>query len=283
MVVEIETYDDGEIIEWKWSTDNKLLPRPYFTSCYFIDGLLIDTGAPASAEELCNYIENQLESKVEKCFITHNHEDHSGGAHLLKSRFQIPIFSGITTISLIKNGYTYPDYRKLTWGDALPKTEAEIAVSPVITSNRKYKFEIFPMPGHCADLNALIDKKHQLAFVSDGVLPKYKMIFGGTSSIKENIKGIYISIKNLYEFTEGMDNLQIFIAGHGVHKGREFLLEKLNEIKEMYEKVSKLTKKGHNIEEILDIMFGGEDFVGKFTQGELSIYNLIQSLQSWTI
>ena len=38
-----------------------------------------------------------------------------------------------------------------------------------------------------------------------------------------------------------------------------------------------------NIEEILDIMFGGEDFVGKFTQGELSIYNLIQSLKSWTI
>ena len=283
MVVEIETYDDGEIIEWKWSTDNPLLPRPYFTSCYFIDGLLIDSGAPASAEELCDFIENLLKSKVEKCFITHNHEDHSGGAHLLKSKLQIPIFSGRKTISMIKNGYTYPDYRKLTWGPELPGTEAEISVNPLFTVNKKYEFEIFPMPGHCPDLNALIDKKHQLAFVADAVLPKYKMIFGGTSAIKEDIKQTYVSIKNLYELTEGMDNLRIFIAGHGVYQGRSFLLEKLNEIKEMHENVHRLINKGRNAEEILNEMFGGEDFVGNFTRGELSIFNLIQSLMNWTI
>jgi glyoxylase-like metal-dependent hydrolase (beta-lactamase superfamily II) len=283
LVVEIKTYYDGEIIEWKWSTDNSLLPRPYFTSCYFIGGLLIDTGAPASAEELCNYIENQLESKVEKCFITHNHEDHSGGAHLLQSKLQIPIYAGKKTISIIKNGYTYPDYRKLAWGDELLPTEAEIAVNSIITNNKKYKFEIFPMPGHCADLNALIDGNNQLAFVADAVLPKYKMIFGGTSSIQEEIKQIYSSIKNLYDFTEGMDNLRIFIAGHGEYKGREFLFDKLNEIKEMHEMVHVLLNKGYIIEEIINKMFGGEDLIGNMTQGELSIFNLIQSLMNWTI
>lgn len=283
MVVEIETYDDGEIIEWKWSTDNSLLPRPYFASCYFIGGLLIDTGAPASAEELCDFIENQLESKVEKCFITHNHEDHSGGAHLLKSKLQIPIYSGRKTISIIKNGFTYPEYRRFVWGDALPKTEAEIAVNPLFSSNKRYEFEIFPMPGHCSDLNALIEKKHQIAFVADAVLPKYKMIFGKNSTIKEDIKQIYNSIKNLYEFTEGMDKLRIFISGHGVYKGRGFLLEKLNEIKEMHEIVHVLMNKGYIIAEIVNKMFGGEDSVGIFTNGNLSIFNLIQSLMNWAI
>ena len=78
-----------------------------------------------------------------------------------------------------------------------------------------------------------------------------------------------------------MDNLQIFISGKGLFLGNEFLLEKMEEIKDLHKRTHYFKNQGYNNLEILAKIFGGEGFTGDITQGELSRMNLINSLLKW--
>ena len=290
MVVQITYYCNNEILEWQWASDNDLMPYPYFTSCYLVDGLLIDSGAPGGANDLKLFVESLKPSQMfDKCFITHAHEDHAGGAHMIQTEFGIPIFASKEAVNLLKKGNTYPEYRQLAWGPKLLPVNAKEINEPIITKSKKYKFELFPMIGHASELIALIEKDQQWAFVADAVQPKYKMIFGRNSDIQEDISLIYKSLSDLYEFTVNMDNLLIFSAGNGVLQGREFIKKKMEEIDNLYNEVhqeyKKLQKEGfkeNNLaKKIVKNIFRRESIIGKLTKGDLSRENLILSILKW--
>ncbi len=92
MVVQKVYHCNSEILEWKWSSDSKLMPQPFWTSVFLIDGLLIDAGAPGGVDDLRKFIKTlDSENVIEKCVITHNHEDHCGGGRMLREEFNIPV------------------------------------------------------------------------------------------------------------------------------------------------------------------------------------------------
>lgn len=292
MVVQIDYNCNDEIIEWKWSSDSKLMTTPFFTSCYLVDGLLIDSGAPGGVDDLREFV-NSLnpDNTIEKCFITHAHEDHAGGANLLSSEFGIPIFSSKKAIDLLKSGRTYPDYRQMAWGQKLLPVNAIPIENHITTKSRKYTFDLFPMTGHAPELVALIERERQWAFVADAVQPKYKMIFGAHSDIQEDISLIYKSLGELYDFTEGLNDLLLFSAGNGILHGRNTLLERRSEIKNLHLKVhnmlrdiptNKLSEK-QIVRKLLKQIFGKESFIGEMTRGALSRKNLIRSLLKWAV
>ena len=292
MVVRTTYHCNDQILEWEWASDNPIIPYPYFTSCYLVDGLLIDSGAPGGENDLREFVKSLNHSQmIDKCFITHTHEDHAGGAHILNTEFNIPIYTSEKAKEFLETGNTYPEYRQMAWGPKLLPVNAEIIDKPIITKSKKYKFEIFLMPGHAPELVALIEKKHQWAFVADAVQPKYKMLFGGNSDIQEDISLIYQSLQELYEFTEGMDELLIFSAGNGVLKSRDFLIERINEIQEKHKKVHEsyknFLKAGVSekliIKKVLKDIFKKESLIGQLTQGDLSKRNFIVSLLNWQI
>lgn len=292
MVVRITYHCNNEILEWQWASDNELMPYPYFTSCYLVDGLLIDSGAPGGENDLRAFLKFLPPDKmIDKCFITHAHEDHAGGAHILNTEFNIPIYTSKKVKELLKKDKIYPEYRQLAWGPKLLPVNVEIIDKPIITKSKKYKFELFPMIGHAPELIALIERDQQWAFVADAVQPKYKMLFGGNSDIQEDISLIYQSLQNLYESTEGMDKLLIFSAGNGVFKSREFLIERMDEIqekhKEVHESYNNFLKNGLSeiqvIKKILKKIFKRESIFGRLTQGDISRKNLIISLLNWQL
>ena len=292
MVVKITYHCDNQILEWQWASNNPLMPTPYFTSCYLVDGLLIDSGAPGGENDLRNFVRSlNVEETIDKCFITHTHEDHAGGAHILNIEFKIPVYTSAAAKKILKVGNTYPDYRQLAWGSKLLPVEARVEENSIVTKSKKYRFDLFPMIGHAPDLVALIEKKQQWAFVADAVQPKYKMIFGGDSDIQEDIALIYQSLQELYLYTEGMDNLLIFSAGNGVFQGREFLSKKMDEINDLRLKVHKYYKEliedrypeKQIVKKILSKMFGKENVIGQLTRGALSRRNLILSLLEWPL
>ncbi|MFW9822798.1 MAG: MBL fold metallo-hydrolase [Candidatus Thorarchaeota archaeon] len=288
--MKIDYHCKNEIIEWQWSSNSKLMQRPFFTSCYLIDGLLIDSGAPGGVDEFREFVKSlEPDNKIEKCFITHCHEDHAGGAHLLSREFGIPIYSSKKAIDLLKVGLTYPDYRQMAWGARLLPVDAIPIEECIITKSNKYRFELIPMNGHAPELVILIERKQQWAFVADALQPKYKMIFGGHSDIQEDISLIHQSLLGLYDYTEGMDNLLIFSAGNGVFNGREYIIEKTIEIETLHSKVHEISKQfvdsGLSEKQIarklLKRVFGKESLVGQMTRGALSRKNLIISLLRW--
>jgi glyoxylase-like metal-dependent hydrolase (beta-lactamase superfamily II) len=291
LVVQLNNYEDGKILEWKWASDNELIPSPFFTSCYFIDGILIDSGAPASENDLMTFIKSLFEQqRIIKCIITHSHEDHSGGAHLLNSEFNIPIYAHKKAISILKKESHYPQYRQLAWGEKRKRVFAKEVPKRLKTSNHKFTFDIFPMPGHAPELIALVEKSQQWAFVSDAIQPRYKMLFGHDSDIQENISEIVKSMKNLLEYTKHFSDLKVFISGHGIY-GREIIKQKIEEIQALHVRVHdlyiKFSKEQYNqpkiLKKILKEIFGRETAIGKLTNGDLSIMNLIKSLHKWPL
>ncbi|MEJ2296039.1 MAG: MBL fold metallo-hydrolase [Candidatus Lokiarchaeota archaeon] len=292
MVVQINYYCKGEIIEWKWSSDSKLLPAPFWTSCFLIDGLLIDSGAPGGEDDLRKFLLSLDEEKmVKKCVITHSHEDHCGGAAMLRSEFKIPIYSSEKTIPLLKKQKNYPDYRRITWGFPYRPFEAKPIAHSISTCSNKYTFEIIEIPGHAVEEIALLERRKEWAIIADGIMPKYTMIFGKSTDIPEDIHQIYNSLKKLENITKTMDNLIILTAGRGVFKNRVIIKEKIQEIEKLHKMAFKYKKeaedKSYNDKRILRYitrkMFNKESFIGQLTRGGLSNQNLIISLLEWPL
>lgn len=292
MVVQKIYHCNNKVLEWKWSSDNKLMPQPFWTSVFLIDGLLIDAGAPGGVDDLRDFV-NSLDSDntIEKCVITHNHEDHCGGGRMLQEEFKIPVFASKLAIPLIMKEKIYPDYRQMTWGENYQPFQAEQLRNQIASKSGKYIFDIIETPGHAPEQVSLIERKQQWAFIADAVMPKYQMIFGKDTDIPENIFLIYQSIKKLYEFTEEMDNLFLFTSGNGVFKGRMFLKEKMEEINSLHLKAHKFQDEAKQkglqgnrlLRYIVKKMFIRENFVGTLTRGGLSNKNLIISLIEWPI
>ncbi len=283
-----EIRQHGPVTEWRWSTENKLLPKPFWTSCYVIDGVLIDCGAPGSVGELKEFLLSlPPEQKIAFCVLTHAHEDHAGGAKMLSDELGIPVYINPNGLKYVHNGYTYPDYRQLTWGTELlaaPKVQP-LPAAPFRTKSGTYNFELFPMPGHAPCLVALVERSQQWAFVADAVQPKYQMIFGGpTSSIQEYIVNIYGALVRFAKFTRDMTHLKLFIAGHDVvENGVKFVEARITEIRELHQQAHLLRGQGLNERKLLQKLFGGESFIGGFTRGTLSRRNLVQSLLEWPL
>lgn len=292
MVVNIHKHGNGQIIEWQWAMDSELIPSPFFTSVYLIDHLLIDTGAPASDKELLDFLRSLPEDqRVEKCLITHIHEDHAGGANLLQEELNIPIYASENAVEYFKHGNEYPQYRKMTWGKKLLPFDAIPVGKSLESPSGKFHFEMFSMPGHSPDLISPLEKSEEWVFTTDAVQKRYKMIFGNESDIQEDISQIYNSIKNLYLYTESMDSLKIFVSGDQQPYERKLLKNKMNEIEDLHRKVHQLyndfDKNELNekkiLKKILKKLFGRESVVGKLTSGDLSNINLIKSFLDWPI
>ena len=296
MGTEIIPYDNGEILEWRWWAESKLISFQLFASCFLIDGLLVDANAPGSENDLRKWVTTLGgRNHINSCFLTHFHEDHAGGAPMLKKEFDIPIYASTLTVPYLKKGYKYRFYRKTYWGRKGQKSVVvEPVKGPIITKSGKYSFELFPMPGHSPDLTALIDKKNQIAFVGDAIMHKYGYTFGGSSpDLYEDISQIYKSQKSLYKITEGMDKLQIFVAHVGM-VNRNFIAEKLKEIEDLHTKAHEIQKElidsGYKkqskiVKEIVKrIWRKGELLQFKIlSMGEISRANLVATLLKWPI
>jgi glyoxylase-like metal-dependent hydrolase (beta-lactamase superfamily II) len=292
MVNESVFHADGQILEWKWSTNSPLMERPFWTSAYLIDQLLIDCGAPASAEEMGQFIDGLAPSERPiRCFITHAHEDHAGTGKLLTENYHIPVFAPPESIERLREGWDYIDVRKLAWGESgMMGFDAMPYPGDLVETPNGYKFDIVALPGHAPDLHAFIEKGQQWAFVGDLMMPRYEMLFGGTSDIKEDIKMIAESLGKLYQFTDGLDELQIFVSGRGVFDGRDVIQTRIAEINALHERVHALDAElGTGLDEsrklrrMVKLLFGGESFFAGLSQGELSRENLLRSLLDWAI
>jgi len=292
MVVQIVYHCNNEILEWKWSSDNKLMPQPFWTSVFLIDGLLIDAGAPGGVDDLRKFVKSlDSENMIEKCVITHNHEDHCGGGRMLQEEFSIPIFASKLAVPLLMKEKNYPDYRQMTWGVNYQPFQAKTLNDSISSKSGNYGFDVLEMPGHAPELITLIERKKQWSFITDAVMPKYQLIFGKDTDIPEDISLIFQSIKTLHNFTIGMDNLILFTSGKGVFKGRSFLKEKMDEIKLLHLKAHRFQNEAKQkglrdkqlLRYVLKKMFKRENFVGILTRGGLSHKNLIESLLKWPL
>ncbi|MHA1563348.1 MAG: MBL fold metallo-hydrolase, partial [Promethearchaeota archaeon] len=212
-----------DVLEWQWKSEHWLATIPKWTSSYILDGLLIDTGAPAGSEDIYEWASQLSENdRINQVYLTHFHEDHAGGAKILQERMNLPILCSPSTQKQFESIKSYRWYRQIYWGrKLLPPLSTQPISDHISSKSGKYNFD-------------LLEREHQLLFVGDAIMKRYEMLFGGgCKDIQENIKEIYLYKKILYELTEGMDDLQIFVAHAKVYP-RSFLKEKIDEIEKLH-------------------------------------------------
>lgn len=286
---ETESYENGEIVRWAWARDIDLVPQPFWTSVYLIDGLLIDTGPPAGSNEFERFIESNLD-EVEKVVITHWHEDHCGGANYLTEELDLPVFIHGNGIDKVRNGFSLPYYRETVWGGPVePAPEVRrIDFDSINTRSGRYSFEVMHMPGHSSDLVALIEPEKEWIFEADTVSPERQMSFGETRDgpeeemepVVEDIEGIYSSLRKLQQRASDMDNPTVFTSSYGEFGG-DIVDRNVDELEELHENVHEYREEGLEVREIVEKLFGGEHLVGELTNHAFSRKNLVESLLEW--
>lgn len=144
--------------------------RPFWwTTAYWVDGLLIDTGPRFAANALCHALSKL---PVDKIILTHTHENQIGGLAALRRQFPAAtLYAPRRAIARLKAPQTrrLPLYRRLLWGEPQPwsgpVTLVEEAADRVETAG--YCFHVIETPGHTSDHIALFEPTQRWLFSGD--------------------------------------------------------------------------------------------------------------------
>ncbi|MCX7982926.1 MAG: MBL fold metallo-hydrolase [Syntrophales bacterium] len=259
-----EKFED--VIHLRMSREHNGQPL-YWTSAFFVDGILIDTGPSYTAQELKDFL---ITHPPKMIVNTHYHEDHIGGNHLLSETFGCPIYASQNAIPLIATRPRLHPYQELVWG--YPEPSCPLPLSEEIETG-KYTFLVVPTPGHSVDHITLVEKERGWFFTGD-LIPGERV---KTIRREEKIEEIISSIAKLRKIkTQRMilfsGTGRIFFDGR---KTTDMLLSYLSDLKD---KVADCYYSGLRPAEIVERLFGGEDPRRILTQDQFSIENLVQSI-----
>ena len=152
----------------------------------------------------------------------------------------------------------------------------------VTSPGGRFHFECLRGQGHADDLLILVERRAGLAFTSDAVMPRYRMLFSDGDKVQEDVGLIYDTIEALVRFTEGMKELTVFAAGHDPFRpGRAFLQERATELWDLHAEVHRLHVRGLSDKEIARQLLGEDPAISRLTLGDLSRANLVKALLAW--
>lgn len=147
--------------------------------CYRVGSTLIDAGPAVS---LPAFLPLLLEDgPIKHIFVTHHHEDHSGGAAQIRAKTGARITGTQFAQPLIEKGFRQYPYQLFYWGKYRPYPLDETLVLPPLDclkwSTPDGEFVIIHAPGHSHDMTVVWDKERKALLAADLFLaPKLKVM-----------------------------------------------------------------------------------------------------------
>ncbi|HWI49356.1 MAG TPA: MBL fold metallo-hydrolase [Rummeliibacillus sp.] len=233
--------------------------------CYVTDGVLIDTGGKSLHKQFASFL---LEQDYDQAWITHHHEDHTGGAAFIMETRNVPVFIHKMSIKAAEDKVDYPLYRQLFWG-------RRKAFNPLPISNkmnsRNATWDIIETPGHSDDHLAFLNRQTGQLFTGDlYVSPKTKVIMKS-----ESIPTIIESLERILTYDFG----DVFCQHAGMLKdGREMLTQKKHYLEELQHQVLKLHSEGYSNKEIQQQLFPRKYPITTFSSGDWDSLHIIESV-----
>ena len=121
-------------------------------SAYLLGDTLIDSGCPATADELTDFCRRR---GVRRIVHTHHHEDHTGGDAALVAQLGLEVWAPPRTVPILASFYRLPWYRRLVWGTARQRRRATVRDHregrPI---DRPSDFHARPRGGPCLSVGA---------------------------------------------------------------------------------------------------------------------------------
>lgn len=233
--------------------------------CYVTDGVLIDTGGKSLLKQFEPFL---LEQDYEQVWITHHHEDHTGGAAFVLENRNVPVFIHQMSLKDSKGKPDYPLYRQLFWGRR--KAFHAIPFSDIMNS-KNANWDIIETPGHSKDHLAFLNRQTGQLFTGDlYVNPKTKVIMQS-----ESIPTIIESLKKVLAYDFG----DVFCQHAGLVKnGRNMLSQKKEYLEEIQYQVLRLHQEGLTNKEIQQQLFPRKYPITTFSSGDWDSLHIIESV-----
>jgi glyoxylase-like metal-dependent hydrolase (beta-lactamase superfamily II) len=260
----IERQDFGDVVKLKMA---RSIPGPisYHTSCYWVDGLLIDTGCAHCAGEFQRATAGLPLTQVVN---THSHEDHIGnncscqarGATIQAHPLALPYLADPRTLDL-------RPYRHVFWGTPRPSRASPIGKT---LATEHHEFQVIPTPGHSPDHIALYEPRMAWLFTGDAY------VGGRDRALRAgfDIHQLIASLKRL----AALPAERLFPAcGNVVTDPATALAGKIAYLEETGRKVMALHDQGRSPSQIRAALFGREMVIAYVTLGDFSGVNLVRS------
>jgi glyoxylase-like metal-dependent hydrolase (beta-lactamase superfamily II) len=235
----------------------------YWTTCYWVDGLLIDTGCAHTADELAEALS---ERRVEWIANTHSHEDHIGGnGPLQRSRPALTIHAHPLALPVLadpRHEQPLHPYRRVFWGWPQPSAALPLRDGERLEFGR-WRYRVIYTPGHSADHLCLFEENRGWLFSGD-------LFVGGRDRALRQGCDIWAIIASL----ERVSALSLSVLFPGSARVRENpcneIRAKIAYYRELGERIIDLRQRGWSVTAITRAVCGGPMWIEWATLGHFA-------------
>jgi glyoxylase-like metal-dependent hydrolase (beta-lactamase superfamily II) len=238
----------------------------YYTGCFFVDGLMIDTGCAYTVAELTTALEGQ---PVYTVVNTHHHEDHVG-ANLALTQKDAMVLASEQASTIISGAARRPPlmlYQRVIWG--WPDQSPAAPLSEWVRTDH-HRFLVIPSPGHSPDHVCLYEPDEGWLFCGDAYVGgKDRSIRPGT-----DVWAFIASLKKMAALP-----LSCLFTGSGsmVKYPAKDLAEKIDYLECKGKMVREYHRRGFGVSQIRKMVFGEHQMIYYVTQGDFSGEHLVKS------
>jgi glyoxylase-like metal-dependent hydrolase (beta-lactamase superfamily II) len=243
-----------------------ILGRPLRTvEAYLVDGLLIESGPPATASEMLRWCRGQ---DVRQVVNTHHHEDHAGGDSALRTTLGLPVAAPAQALSTLRNAPRLQLYRRLVWGQP-----ADVEAQPLseVVETPRHRFVVLPTPGHSLDHVCLFEPQEGWLFSGDLFIHERARYL----RMDEDAHQILASLRRVLALRP-----RLLICSHAgfVEDGYRAIERKIAYWEGLIKQARTLRQEGLSVERIAQVLLGPEGMTTRVSRGHFSKRNLISSL-----
>jgi glyoxylase-like metal-dependent hydrolase (beta-lactamase superfamily II) len=238
----------------------------YFTTAYWVDGLLIDTGCAHTEEEFMAAVEDL---GVDRVVNTHSHEDHIGANGALQARRDMEVLAHAEALPILADPHLLrlQPYRRIFWGYPAPSLAKPVGE---MVETAHHRFQVIHTPGHSPDHICLYEPETGWLFSGDSYI-------GGRDRALRADYNIYAIIDSLRKLAQ-LEVSRLFPGSGTVRDNpREEIVLKIEYLEETGGQVRELHQKGLSLSHIRRAVFGRELPIAYITLGHFSAQNLVRS------
>jgi glyoxylase-like metal-dependent hydrolase (beta-lactamase superfamily II) len=240
----------------------------YFTSCYRVGGLLIDTGCAHTAWELLRELQGV---PIELIVNTHSHEDHIGANGALQTRCRAEVRAhrlALPVLAAPKKRLALRAYQKLMWG--YPQPSEGLPLGEEVVAGR-LRLQVISAPGHSPDHVCFYEPRRQWLFTGDAFI-------GGRDRALRQDYNVWQIIASLRKMSALKVSLLFPASGNVRVNPQKDILRKIGYLEQLCEETLARHEQGLSVREIHREIFGREMPLAYFTLGHFSGKNLIRSI-----
>jgi glyoxylase-like metal-dependent hydrolase (beta-lactamase superfamily II) len=242
----------------------------YWTTAYYLDGLMIDTGCSFTSRELATAIKDRM---VMRIVNTHSHEDHIGANGLMqRSHPGMGILAHPLAIPILadpRGRQPLHPYRKIFWGWPEPSSANPLKDDEWIETEH-HRLQVLYTPGHSPDHICLYEPGRGWLFTGD-------LFVGGQERALREGYNIWMIISSLKRIVALPSELMFPGSARVRENPREELVSKIAYLEELGGNVLALHRKGWEVGTIVRALCGKPMFIELITRGNFARRHLVLS------